>query len=56
MANDCTENPWDALKVAAFVRENLFDGRLRDVRELLQALSDFSRLAKIEVGGTKVPS
>lgn len=42
------------LKGIVFDRIMLFDGRLHDIRELLQAMSDFSRLVKIEVGGTKV--
>ena len=50
---ECPENPWKAQNNAIFVRLDQFLERCHDILDLAQIIMLFSKLAKIEVGGTK---
>jgi dynein heavy chain len=47
------ENPWRIQNNAIFVRLDAFLERCHDILELTQTIRQFTKLAKIEVGGTK---
>ena len=50
---DCPDNPWRIPNTAIFVRLDLFLERIHDILDLSQIVLLFSKLSKIEVGGTK---
>lgn len=50
---DCADNPWRIQNNAVFVRLDAFLERCHDILDLAQTILQFSKLAKIEVGGTK---
>ena len=50
---ECPTNKWRVQHSALFVRLNAFLERCQDVLELTQTIVQFSRLSKIDVGGTK---
>ena len=49
----CPDNPWRVQNNAVFVRLDSFLERCHDILDLAQTILLFSKLAKIEVGGTK---
>ena len=49
----CPENPWRVQNTALFMRMDSFIERCHDILDLAQTIVQFSRLAKIEIGGTK---
>jgi dynein heavy chain len=54
MANaECPNNQWRVQNNALFVRLDAFLERCHDLLELTQTIVNFSKLAKIEIGGTK---
>ena len=52
-SQDCPENPWRIQNNALFMRLDSFLERCHDILDLTQTIVQFSRLEKIEVGGTK---
>jgi dynein heavy chain len=50
---ECPENPWTVQNNAVFVRLDSFLERCHDILDFAQTIMMFSKLAKIEVGGTK---
>ncbi|CAN0083883.1 unnamed protein product, partial [Phaeothamnion confervicola] len=50
---ECPANPWRIQNNALFMRLDSFLERCHDILDLTQTIVQFSRLAKIEVGGTK---
>jgi len=50
---ECPDNPWRAQNNAIFVRLDGFIERCHDVLDLSQTILMFSKLSKIEIGGTK---
>ena len=52
-SQECPENPWRVQNNAVFVRLDSFLERCHDILDLAQTIMQFTKLAKIEVGGTK---
>lgn len=50
---ECPDNPWRIQNNAIFVRLDGFLERCHDILDLAQTILQFSKLSKIEVGGTK---
>lgn len=50
---ECPGNPWKIQNNALFMRLDGFLERCHDILDLTQTIVQFSKLAKIEVGGTK---
>lgn len=50
---ECPDNPWRVQNNAVFVRLDAFLERCHDILDLAQTILQSSKLAKIEVGGTK---
>ena len=50
---ECPGNPWKIQNNALFMRLDSFLERCHDILDLTQTIVQFSKLAKIEVGGTK---
>ncbi|CAM9131888.1 unnamed protein product, partial [Ectocarpus fasciculatus] len=50
---ECPLNPWKIQNNALFMRLDSFLERCHDILDLTQTIVQFSKLAKIEVGGTK---
>jgi len=50
---ECPSNQWRIQNNAMFMRLDAFLERVHDVLELTQTIIQFSRLARIEIGGTK---
>ena len=50
---ECPDNPWRVQNNAVFVRLDSFLERSHDILDLAQTILQFSKLAKVEVGGTK---
>eukprot|EP00981_Chlorochromonas_danica_P014353 scaffold7822_cov179-Ochromonas_danica.AAC.14 len=50
---ECPDNPWSVQNNAVFVRLDMFLERCHDILDFGQTIVMFSKLAKIEVGGTK---
>jgi dynein heavy chain len=50
---ECPDNPWRVQNNAVFVRLDSFLERCHDILDLAQTILQFSKLSKIEVGGTK---
>lgn len=50
---ECPSNPWRIQGNALFVRLDSFLERCHDILDLTQTIVQFSKLSKIEVGGTK---
>ena len=50
---ECPDNPWRVQNNAIFVRLDGFLERCHDILDLAQTILLYSKLAKIEVGGTK---
>ena len=52
-AAECPEKPWRIQNNALFMRLDTFLERCHDILDLTQTIVQFSKLADIEVGGTK---
>ena len=52
-ALECPDRPWRIQNSALFSRLDRFLERCHDIRDLAQAVVAFSRLAHLEIGGTK---
>jgi dynein heavy chain len=50
---ECPDNPWRVQNNAVFVRLDGFLERSHDILDLAQTILQFTKLAKVEVGGTK---
>jgi dynein heavy chain len=50
---ECPDNPWRMQNNAVFIRLDSFLERSHDILDLAQTILQFSKLAKVEVGGTK---
>lgn len=50
---ECPANPWRIQNNALFMRLDSFLERCNDILDLTQTIVQFSKLAKVEVGGTK---
>jgi dynein heavy chain, axonemal len=50
---ECPDNPWSVPENAVFFRLDTFLERCHDILDFTQTIVMFSKLAKIEVGGTK---
>jgi dynein heavy chain len=50
---DCPDNPWSVQNNAVFIRLDTFLERCHDILDFSQTILMFSKLAKIEIGGTK---
>jgi dynein heavy chain len=50
---ECPANPWRIPNSALFLRLDSFLERCRDILDLTSTIVQFSKLAKIEIGGTK---
>jgi dynein heavy chain len=50
---ECPTNPWRIQNNALFVRLDSFLERCHDILDLAQTIVQFTRLGKIEIGGTK---
>jgi dynein heavy chain len=50
---ECPNNPWSVQNNAVFVRLDTFLERCHDILDFTQTIVMFSKLAKIEIGGTK---
>ena len=50
---ECPANPWKLMNNALFMRLDSFLERCHDILDLTQTIVQFSKLAKIEIGGTK---
>jgi len=53
LAQQCPANPWSIPSNLLFARLDLFLERARDAATLLETITQFHRLEKIEIGGTK---
>ena len=51
--SECPSNPWRIQNNALFVRMDAFLERAHDILDLTQTIVQFSKLSKIEIGGTK---
>ena len=51
--NECGDNPWRIQNNALFMRLDSFQERCHDILDLASTIVQFSRLERIEVGGTK---
>jgi dynein heavy chain len=51
--NECGDNPWRIQNNALFMRLDSFLERCHDILDLSSTIVQFSRLEKIEIGGTK---
>jgi dynein heavy chain len=51
--SECPQNPWRIQNNALFVRLDAFLERIHDTLDLTQTILQFSKLSRIEVGGTK---
>jgi dynein heavy chain len=52
-AIECPDNPWSVQNNAVFVRLDTFLERCHDILDFGQTIVMFTKLAKIEIGGTK---
>ena len=50
---ECPSNPWKLQSNSLFMRLDSFLERCHDILDLTQTIVSFSKLAKIEIGGTK---
>lgn len=50
---ECEENPWRFQNSALFARLDAFLERCHDILDLTQTMLQFSKLEKVEIGGTK---
>ena len=50
---ECPANPWKIQNNALFMRLDSFLERCHDILDLTQTIVSFSKLSKIEIGGTK---
>lgn len=50
---ECRENPWKMQNAALFTRLDSFLERCHDLRDFATSIVEFSKLAKLEIGGTK---
>lgn len=50
---ECPNNPWKMQNNALFLRLDSFLERCHDILDLTQTIVQFSKLSKIEIGGTK---
>lgn len=50
---ECPANPWKLMNNALFMRLDSFLERCHDILDLTQTIVQFTKLAKIEIGGTK---
>ena len=50
---ECPDNPWKIQSNAIFSRLDLFLDRCHDALEMTQTIVHFTKLAKVEIGGTK---
>lgn len=50
---ECPANPWKIQNNALFMRLDCFLERCHDILDLTQTIVQFSKLSKIEIGGTK---
>jgi dynein heavy chain len=50
---ECVSNPWRVQNVAVFMRLEAFLERCHDILDLTETVLQFSKLSKIEIGGTK---
>ena len=50
---ECSNNPWNVQNNAVFVRLDSFLERCHDILDFAQTIMMFTKLSKIEVGGTK---
>ena len=50
---ECPKNPWRIQNNALFMRLDAFMERCHDILHLTETIMQFSRLSKIEIGGTK---
>eukprot|EP00599_Poterioochromonas_sp_BG-1_P012792 CAMPEP_0173159472 /NCGR_PEP_ID=MMETSP1105-20130129/17150_1 /TAXON_ID=2985 /ORGANISM="Ochromonas sp., Strain BG-1" /LENGTH=109 /DNA_ID=CAMNT_0014077953 /DNA_START=231 /DNA_END=556 /DNA_ORIENTATION=- len=50
---ECPSNPWSVQNNAVFVRMDTFLERCHDILDFTQTIVMFTKLAKIEIGGTK---
>eukprot|EP01038_Epipyxis_sp_PR26KG_P005405 gene5405-7492_t len=50
---DCPDNPWSVQNNAVFIRLDNYLERCHDILDLAQTITMFSKLSKIEIGGTK---
>ncbi len=50
---ECPENPWRSHNNALFISLDSFLERCHDILDLVQYLVQYSKLSKVEVGGTK---
>ena len=53
VAKQCPDNPWRIQNAALFGRLDTFIERCHDVLDLTKTTIQFSKLAKVEIGGTK---
>ena len=53
IANECPQNPWSIQNGALFSRLDCFIERSHDILDLTKTIIQFSKLAKVEIGGTK---
>jgi dynein heavy chain len=53
VANECPQNPWSIQNGALFARLDCFIERSHDILDLTKTIIQFSKLAKVEIGGTK---
>lgn len=51
--SECPENSWKIQNNVTFIRLDFFLGRCHDILDLSQIILLFSKLSKIEIGGTK---
>ena len=51
--SECPTNPWRIQNNALFVRLDAFLERCHDILDLTQTIVQFTKLARLEVGGTK---
>lgn len=52
-STECPQNPWTVQNNAVFIRLDSFLERCHDILDLALTILMFSKLAKIEIGGTK---
>lgn len=50
---ECPDNPWSVQNNAVFIRLDTFLERCHDILDFSQTILMFTKLAKIEIGGTK---
>ena len=53
VANECPKNPWSIQNGALFARLDCFIERSHDILDLTKTIIQFSKLSKVEIGGTK---